>query len=392
VTNLLVSSGEPAGDRLIARVLPHSRREAFGMGAGASAAAGADLVVRSDRLGVMGVLDVAGAAVRLARAWGTVTREAERRRPEVALLAGFTEFHQRLGAWLRRRGTRVVWCGAPQVWAWRSSRLRSLRGSADALGVLLPFEEALWRSAGYDARFVGHPCLESCGWREPRSPGRLVVLCGSRPAEARRLARPLLRAARLFVQRTNGWEARTVVSPALPASSREPLLREAREHGIEVEEGHPVEGAAPTLESYDLALVASGTACLEAAMSGTPPVIAYRFDALTALAARAVVKTAHIGLPNIVLGRRAFPELLQAEVTPEGIARAAQELTAELERAAADCRSVRAAFSIADGTCFGRRMADRVEGCCGGEAQRESRDGTGMDASGAGERDSSLEA
>lgn len=183
-----------------------------------------------------------------------------------------------------------------------------------------------------------------------------------------------------------------MVSPALPASSREPLLREARELGIEVEEGHTVEGAAPSLEAYDLALVASGTASLEAAMSGTPPVIAYRFDSLTALAARAVVKTDHIGLPNIVLGRRAFPELLQTEVTPEGIARAAEAVTAEIERAATDCRSVRAAFSIADGSCFGRRMADRVERCCGGEPQRESRDGPGIDASGSGERDTSLEA
>jgi len=360
VTTLLVSSGEPSGDRLVSRVLSASGWTAFGMGGAPVAAAGAELVVRSESLAVMGLADVAGAGMRLLSAWQVLTSEAERRRPEVALLAGFTEFNQRLGAWLRSRGTRVVWCGAPQVWAWRRSRLRSMRESADAIGVLLPFEEELWRSHGYDARYVGHPSLESCGWREPRAPGRLAVLCGSRPGEVERLSAPLLEAARLFVQRHAGWEAVAVVSPSLPARLRERIESDAC--GIPIELGDEVEGAAPRLAEFDLALAASGTVCLEAALSGTPPVIAYRFDPVTAALGRMLIKTEHIGLPNVVLGRRAFPELLQGDVNPESIAAAADGVVDGLGNAARDCRAVRDAMMREDRKSYGERVTELLRG------------------------------
>lgn len=235
-----------------------------------------------------------------------------------------------------------------------------MRRSADAIGVLLPFEEELWRSHGYEARYVGHPSLEACGWREPRTPGRLAVLCGSRPGEVERLAAPLLEAARLFVSRHAGWDACAVVSPSLPDRLRARIESGAHAAGIGLETGDEVEGAAPKLREFDLAMAASGTVCLEAALSGTPPVIAYRFDPVTAALARMLIKTEHVGLPNVVLGRRAFPELLQGDANPERIAASAGELAERLDQATADCRAVREAMTLPEGRRFEERVGEML--------------------------------
>src|SRR6185369_1074014 len=93
-------------------------------------------------------------------ALGRLLLRAAASRPRAALLVNATELNQRLGRYLRRLGVRVLWCVAPQVWAWRPGRIDALRGACDRLAVILPFEEALWRRAGYDARYVGHPSLE----------------------------------------------------------------------------------------------------------------------------------------------------------------------------------------------------------------------------------------
>jgi lipid-A-disaccharide synthase len=323
----------------------------------ASALSGVERVVDGDRLAVMGLSDVVGKLPRVWGAWQTLRTEAIRRRPSAALLVGFTEFNQRLGRWLRARGTRVVWCGAPQVWAWRSSRLHTLRDSADRLAVMLPFERELWRSHGHDAEFVGHPCVEASRWSAPRQTGKVAVLCGSRASEVHRTGTVLLEAAALWVSRHRGWRAETIEAQGLDPRVSEALHREAARWSVQVVKGDPIEGAAPLLADFDLAFCVSGTASLEAAVSGTPPVVAYRFDALTAAVATRLVKTPHIALPNIVLSARSFPELVQGDVTAERIVREAQGMLSQGQACAEACKRVREAMTIGDGMDFGERVA-----------------------------------
>ena len=360
--SLFVSAGEASGDRIASMTLraltdSDTRVEAFGMGGDGCAEAGMDVVVPLAGVATMGWLPVAGRAWALQRAFRTVLSEVRRRRPSVALLVGFTSFHQALGRRLRAVGVRVLWCVAPQVWAWRPSRLVTLRRSVDRLAVLFPFEEPLWRGHGYDVRYVGHPAVElttESGTGE--LPRRLAVLMGSRVQEVRATAGPFLAAARTWMRDNPTWEVQAVVSPALPARWERWLMERVEAAGV----GHVMAdrqvGAAPLMREYGLALCASGTACLEAALSGIPPVIGYRCDPLSAFVARRLLLTPHIGLPNIVLGERAFPELVQGELRADRVV-AALSCLRDHEEARTACRRVREVLSLRDGLSFGSRVA-----------------------------------
>ena len=363
---VLVSAGEPSGDRMLARAaaaLDASQVRLFGMGGAASRAAGVEIIASCERLGVMGLVDVVSRAWVLARTFARLQDEVRQRKPTAALLVGFTEFHTRLGRWLRSQGVRVLWCGAPQVWAWRPARLRTLLACLDRLAVVLPFEQQLWREHGYDAQYVGHPALDVARWPPPASLRHSVaVLCGSRDGEARRLGPMLIEAAKRFVTSNRGWQATLVLAPSLSQQRASELTQAAHTAGLQVQCGDPLEGAATTLHMHDLALSVSGTACLEAALSGALPIAVYRFDWFTAWAARKLVKTQWVSLPNIVLNAPVFPELLQKQATVDATVYAAQETLARRDELVDACGRLRAAMMCNDGVTmsFGQRVAQML--------------------------------
>lgn len=296
-----------------------------------------------------------------------------RARPRAALLVGFSEFNARLGPWLRRRGVKVLWYSPPQVWAWRGGRAARLVHAADHMALTLPFEEALWRRHGANASYVGHPALERIpalsdeqltsldgapsGNEQPTSRGgarpederldsprgaatpaarpRIALLPGSRAGELKRHVPVLLAAERLLA--AQGFECALSAAEGLPPGAASWLQREAQRAGVPIRPGD----IASALNGAALSLVCSGTASLEAALSGVPPVIFYRLEGLTGWVLRRVVSTAHIGLPNVVLGRRAFPELVGAEVTAARLTEAALGLLQASAAARADCAEVR---------------------------------------------------
>ncbi len=363
--SLFVSAGEASGDRIAAMTLQAladvgNPVQAFGMGGDGCAEAGMNVIVPFGDVATMGWLPVAGKAWALQRAFRTVLSVVRRRRPCLALLVGFTSFHQALGRRLRALGVRVLWCVAPQVWAWRPSRLVTLRRSVDRLAVLFPFEEPLWCGHGYDVRYVGHPAVELTTAREGgERPLRLALLMGSRVQEVRATAGPFVEAARAWQRGNADWEVEAVVSPALPSRWRQWLVERVNAAGMRHVMADKRDGAAARMQQYGLALCASGTACLEAALSGVPPVIGYRCDPLSAFVARRLLLTPHIGLPNVLLGERVFPELVQGDLRPDRIMAALSGLR-EDERARAACRRVRELLVLNDGLSFGRRVAGMV--------------------------------
>ncbi len=359
----LVSSGEASGDRIAALVLAAlgRRARAFGMGGAGSLQAGMDVLVPLSHVTAMGLWPIAGKLPALRRAFRSLLQAASVRRPPVALLIGFTSFHQALGRKLRASGVRVLWCVAPQVWAWRPSRLQSLRPSVDRLAVILPFEEPLWRRHGYDACYVGHPAMDATR-RSDRAGHRprLVVLAGSRDQEVHATARPFLRAAKRFVQSHRAWKTETIVASSLSARAERTVRRQARRCGIRCLPAEPVWGAARMLSHYELALCASGTASLEATLAGVPVVVGYRCDPVTALVARRLLRTDHIALPNILLQRRAFPELVQGDLRPARIVDRLQALMDDDPAAQAACEQVRGILRHEDARDFGERLGEEV--------------------------------
>jgi lipid-A-disaccharide synthase len=365
---VLVVAGEPSGDRtlasVVARLAAHGPVEVTGLGGDALEATGARLLAHVRDLAAMGLFEVVARAPAIASALARLLAHARRRdgeRPDVALLASWSSANARLGRRLRALGIPVVWIAPPEIWAWGAGRLRGLAQCADRFVVTLPFEETIWRGAGADARYLGHPVLELP--RRARADARralglradataLAILPGSRPGEVRRLLGPMLEAAARLARlpRLRGGpaeapiEARILAAPSLPASVARALAEAATSAGLARVEVAAERGAIEHLAAFDVALVASGTASLECALADVPPVVAYAMHPLTLAIARVVVRTDRIALPNVVLVRAgappAFDELVAARPDPATLAEALTRTLAD-PRAHAACARVR---------------------------------------------------
>jgi lipid-A-disaccharide synthase len=349
---LLVVCGEPSGDRAAAKVIERlaerSGVRSFGIAGPSCAAAGLEACAPAERSAVLGVLDVAARAARLLASLYAVRAAIVRRRPRAAMLVSYTDFNVRLLGLLRRSGVRVLWYAAPQVWAWRPRRARKIARAVDAMAVILPFEESLWRDHGAAARYVGHPAMEIACLSRDAARAELgiadgvhatAILPGSRPREVRRLLPAMLGAVRGDVKRNA--TARVVLTMALDDDVRTWAHAQAEGAGVTVHEVSAKQGAPRVLAAFDDALCASGTASLEAVMANVPPVVAYRLDPVAAFVARRLLETPHVALPNVLLGRRAFPELLQDDARADPMRDALDGLTADRDRALADCAQVR---------------------------------------------------
>lgn len=368
--NVLVVAGEPSGDRTLAAIVREMKGiRAFGVGGDALADLGVELLAHVRDVSAMGLVEVIGRAPAIARAVASVIDRVRRDPPDVAVLASWSAANARIGGWLRRRGVRVVWVSPPEVWAWGASRARSLARCADRMLVTLPFEESIWRRAGADATYVGHPALDVA--RPTRSEARarceipensraIALLPGSRPAEILRLLPIFVHAARRLE-----LDARIFVAPSLAAGARARLASLARD--VRLLDVPADAGASSLLPAFDAALVASGTASLECALAGVPPVVAYRMHPITAAVAKRVVQIDRVALPNVVLSRAGgaplFVERLQDDATPESLAAAVRE-SIENSRMKSACEDVVRAMRapLADDQTFARRAAARILG------------------------------
>jgi lipid-A-disaccharide synthase len=221
-----------------------------------------------------------------------------------------------------------------------------VRRACDRLALVLPFEQALWQQLGADARYVGHPSIvkrlperSALRARLGFAPGAaaLALVPGSRAQELRRHLEPMLDTVEQLGRGTSPIEARLILAPALGTRLKRWAAERARRAGVAAREAPET---AP-LAAFDAALVASGTATLECALHGVPPVIVYRTDRATELVARWALRVPHIGLPNLLLGRRVFPELVQRAVCAPRLAQSVQELLVAREALVAQCERVR---------------------------------------------------
>jgi lipid-A-disaccharide synthase len=220
------------------------------------------------------------------------------------------------------------------VWAWRRGRVRKIARRVDRLALVFPFEPELYDGDRKVAEFVGHPLLdlvqatrsrpETCA-RYGLDPARrvLALLPGSRRKEVSFLLQPVLAAADELAG--EGWQPILALAPGVQRRQLEAEL--ARHPGMAIAEGDTYNVVA----AADAAIVASGTATLETALLARPMVIVYRVAMLTYLLARALVDVESIGMPNIILGRRVFPELIQEAVRPRAIAAAVRQVVADPE-------------------------------------------------------------
>lgn len=332
---------------MAAPVVARLSTPSFGIGGCALRAVGTDLCADLTSVTAMGIGAVLMRSPAIGKALVEIARQVRRRRPRAALLVGYSEFNAHLGPWLRRRGVRVLWYGAPQIWAWRPGRARAIAEACDRMAVILPFEQELWRTHGVDAHYVGHPVLERAPAARADVRERfgltpyaeyVAVLPGSRPEEVEAHVQPMAAAVGRVRAERGALDARLVLAPSLDGKTRDFATRVALEHGISVIETRALD----VLPAFDVALAASGTVTLECAASGVPPVVVYRSGPITHFLAKRLVHVKEIALPNIVLGELVFPELLQERVSAEIIAEQCTRLLEHHAEFVEHCRAVRA--------------------------------------------------
>jgi lipid-A-disaccharide synthase len=237
------------------------------------------------------------------------------------VLVDYPGFNLRLGPALRRRGARIFYYIAPQVWAWHAERARAMAGWVEHLAVVFPFEEPIFRSAGVRVTFVGHPLLDdfrpetdAAGFRAALGVSGdgpvLGLLPGSRRQEIALHAKILVEAARRLVATRPALTAVLALAPGLELPA-----------GLDLGPVRVLRGMTRAVQAFSTACaVASGTATLETALFGTPLVVLYRTGRLNYEIARRLVHIPRIGLPNIVAESLVAPELIQDRLTPERLA------------------------------------------------------------------------
>ena len=341
---LLVSCGEPSGDLYAAELVRHLRAarpglDVFGLGGERLAGLGASLFADVRELAVVGLVEVITHLRRLRALLDRLTDEVERRPPDAALLVDYGGFNLRLAARLHQRGVPVVYYVSPQVWAWRRGRVRTIRRTVRRMLVIFPFEEPLYREAGVPVRFVGHPLVDlarpaadSSGFLrahgvDPHRPV-LAVLPGSRAKEIAYNLPPTVEALRLVAARAPHVQ---FVLAAAPSVDTAPIRAALGDLPVTVIGGaaHAILGACTA------AIVASGTATVEAALLGAPMVVVYRLSALTYHLGRPFVSVPHYAMANLIAGRRLVSELIQGGFTGAAVAAEALRL---LEDAGARAR------------------------------------------------------
>ena len=323
-------AGEASGDQLGAALIEALRARApetqfMGLAGPRMQAAGCEAVGAAEELAVMGLFEVLGHLPRLWRLRRRLVRAITDWRADLFIGIDAPGFNLGLARQLKGTGLRTAQYVSPQVWAWRAGRAARMGESCDLVLCLLPFEPAFYARHGVAAQFVGHPMADQIPLESQRHSARqqlgigeeavvLALLPGSRRGEVQRLAGDFLTAAQgLRSERPDLLILAPMASPAVRAQ----FERSGPRENVRILDGQ----ARLALQAADAALVASGTASLEALLCGCPMVVAYRFGALTAALLRwlRLVRLPYFSLPNLLAGEPLVPEFFQSAVQPEAL-------------------------------------------------------------------------
>jgi lipid-A-disaccharide synthase len=357
--NIFISAGEASGEMYGAQLIEAARSlhpfQFFGLGGPKMQAAGCDIVVESHDVAVVGLTEVVRHLPRIYGRYRALLREINVRKPKAAVLIDFPDFNFRLAKQLHRRGIPVVYFVSPQLWAWRQSRLELVKKYVTKMLVIFPFEEQWYRERGVQAEYVGHPLASATSqinledadsrsayakkWGLDASRQWIALLPGSRRGEIARHGHHMFWAADFL---RDEFEFVLPVAKGLDSQFVESALSEAQCAGYvvrredaelqgtyrannELVDAWPppkitfVDDAGAALRHSRAAVVASGTATVEAALAGTPFVVVYRLSGLTWKLGRRMVKLQHFAMPNLIARRKVVPELIQDDFTAENV-------------------------------------------------------------------------
>lgn len=329
---VLISAGEASGENYGAMLIPELRKllgadtQFFGVGGERMRAAGCETIVDSAKVAAVGITEVVKHVAAIYREFFRMVSVARARKPDVAVLIDFPDFNLRLAGRLHEMGVPVVYFVSPQLWAWKQRRIWRVKRFVDRMLVIFPFEESYYRERQVDAQYVGHPLADLPLPQTTReefarqagidvNKSWIALLPGSRKKEILLNLPIMLEAAR---------ELGANYEYIIPIAST--LSRDWMAQQIGSARVHLVDDARAALLHSRTAVVASGTATVEAALIGTPFLVVYRVSRLSYAIGRRLVKVKNFGMVNLIAGREIVPELIQSNFTPENVVRQIRQL------------------------------------------------------------------
>lgn len=334
-----IIAGEASGDLHGAHVIDALRRrykdiDIAGAGGVAMKQTGANIIVDAKELSVMGITAVIVKAPQIIKLMARLKRFLAHTRPDVLILIDFPDFNLHMAGYAKKLGIPVLYFIAPQVWAWRSKRIRKIKNRVDHMAVILPFEKQIYEKHKVPVTYVGHPLLDDAAkhHRENRADPNLdrptiALLPGSREDEVTRLLPKMLRGAQIMQNRNPN--TRFVISRA--ASIEQSVIRQMTAACSLQNFDIATDPAVTVFNRSDLAIVASGTASLEAAIYGIPAIVVYKISAFSYWLATKVINVPYIGMANLIAGQKIFPELVQDAASAENMADTAHGLLTDPE-------------------------------------------------------------
>lgn len=305
--------------------------QAFGIGSRSMEKVGFECLGRSEDLAVVGLQEVIKHFPQIRKTFHSLVEQAVARQPKFALLLDYPDFNLRLAKQLKKRGITVIYYISPQVWAWRTGRVKQIKKVVDHMLVLFPFEEKFYREHDVKCDFVGHPLLDELPesvrdnsvlqvQRQRFGIGDndlvLGLMPGSRKSEIEHHLETQLKAAEILVKRQPRVRPVLMIAPTLERERFGAAIA-ATSITIQIIKEDPLD----MLALADVMLVKSGTATLMVGLMEKPMVIMYRMTAITAwIAKKLVTKTKFFGLVNLVMNRQVAVELFQEEASPERLA------------------------------------------------------------------------
>ncbi len=330
--DVFVIAGESSGElygALLAKALRSLKEDVRICGVGGERMKAEGVELLAGVTGAFGLVEALSSVKALRDTFSTIAARLEQDRPAVVVLIDFPDFNLKVARRAKSLGIKVLYYVSPQVWAWRKKRIGMIKELSDRIAVILPFEEELYRQAGADCEFVGHPVMEEMeGVKGSRSfireklgmtPDRrlLALLPGSRRSELKRLMPLFVDVVRWAGENHPEFQYVLPVAPNLSVTDFTEWSGDLDALGVRLERGRTIE----VLSAADLALVASGTSTLQAALCGVPMVVVYKLFPLTYLVGRILVDVEYISLVNLLLRKEVVKELIQRKANTANVTR-----------------------------------------------------------------------
>lgn len=329
--SILIVAGEASGDMHSASIISELKKldpsiKISAMGGEKMRSSGAEIIIDIRELSIIGFTGVIRNIKKINQAFQRILHEINTKRPAAVVLVDYPGFNLKLAKILKGKGIPVIYFISPQIWAWWKGRIHSIKQFVDKMIVIFKFEEKLYKNAGIDVSFVGHPLIDKTKTDLQEkdflktinlSPHKETIglIPGSRKTEVERILPVILETAKQINRERPQTQFIISKAPSLTKDLFETRLKKYSFPAAICENN-----IYNILNACNFVLVASGTATLETAIMRKPMAIIYKVSFLNWLIARHLIKIPYIGLVNIVAGKKIVPEFVQFQAKPRLIA------------------------------------------------------------------------